>query len=766
VTETYEPLGAGRCDATLPVNAVVEEHTFGQFVTLSVGHGQDAAAITMLEASTGTGLALLGRLGVIGGEEEKEQPSKAPVRSKGAKGSGKVMDGHAAVFLPWKQRWELLGYSRGRLVHSLSLAPQEDTTIELFTWDRRKRSLEQESDTETDQTFERTDVVKDTTDVINELTNTNEFQVQADARVKVTYPVVQAEVGGQISNKDAMTQVAKRTAHHLDESTSKAATRVKTRRTTKITESMEAGREERITRKVRNPNMCHALNLDYFEVVANYRVVTEFAEEDAAVCVLIEMPTQIREINLGDPRTARLHEQALRAALLERGLAGGFDAARFLYSREQARRLVCEKVRCAPPVPEPPAGGETAQQQPRQPEVPADVRTALEATRLAASELAAMSNRPLMDAWDNGFEPPAPENVTRFRGWLYWSMVRRMFPRLADVLTDPAPPDVAAMQRIADAVPAASAAVNLGNLDQQIRDRDEVLWVVIHQYAPLNPIEALWWWNTFTAHGALNLNDHGLPRALERFVAAFTRWQRTPVQPPGEEPRREAQQQAQADVDNDRLEYSFPLREVADATERLDALLGHLSLHQSYYRYAILQAMPLGDQMQLLAGGSAPLELCEPRIIGMVQGALGAPDRIAVPLNLGLLDAREEEAGTEGMRRLRKLVEEVVDDLAATPASERTLNMPTSGLMLESRLGQCDACEDYIEQSRQIELDQRRENVRASRAATALQEAEARRYDARLAATPPELDDPSAGADGLRLRIDPVRAVVEPPPRP
>ena len=37
-----------------------------------------------------------------------------------------------SLFLPWEQVWTLLGYTRGRLIQSIGLAPQEETTIEVF----------------------------------------------------------------------------------------------------------------------------------------------------------------------------------------------------------------------------------------------------------------------------------------------------------------------------------------------------------------------------------------------------------------------------------------------------------------------------------------------------------------------------------------------------------------------------------------------------------------------------------------------------------
>ncbi len=676
-----------------------------------------------------------------------------------------------ALFLPWKQRWELLGYSRGLLLHSLSLAPQEETTIELFTWDRRKRSLEQESEAETEETFERADITKDSADVVQELTNSNEFQIQADARVRITYPVVNAEIGGQLSNMQKVARISKQTSQHLAESTTKAATRVKTRRKTRITESAEFGREERVTRKVRNPNMCHALNLDYFEIVANYTITVQFAEEDAALCVLVDMPGDIVRIPLDAPLTCRIHEQALRAALLDRNLAAGFDAARFLAARDEAKKLLCDKVRCpVEPAPSAPVPGTVSTAPPAPPVVPAEVSAGYAELRRIVGRLRDARPGSLMFALKNGPPSSAPRpSLNEFRSWLYWSLFTRLLPSLSDALESAlAAPLQDGAAPIARSLPAAGALHHPRNLNEDPPHREDFDVIVRVALRDTPWTAGNWWWGRLREAGALFPHDLGLPAALEDFAKAWLSWQAErqagSLEPAGEPPVTQQQlQQQRMDMDNDRLEYAFPLKETAEAQERLNALTGHLDRHHSYYRYAILQAMPLGDQMQMLASENAPLELCEPRVIGMIPGSPGAPDRLAVPLNLSLLEAGELR---QEWRELKRFADDILDDLSATEVGERRIDLPTPGIALETRLGSCDACEPFIARSREIDLAQRREQVRAAEAATDLQQLEARRYAARLDGTEPRLDDPRTSDEGVRLRLDPVRVVVEQPPRP
>jgi hypothetical protein len=74
------------------------------------------------------------------------------------------------------------------------------------------------------------------------------------------------------------------------------------------------------------------------------------------------------------------------------------------------------------------------------------------------------------------------------------------------------------------------------------------------------------------------------------------------------------------------------------------------------------------------------------------------------------------------------------------------VTVPTQGTILEAAIGQCDACEDFIQESRVIDL-------RVQRAKAGTDEAEARRRQMRLDATPPNLDDPASSASGSKVTV-------------
>ena len=88
--------------------------------------------------------------------------------------------------------------------------------------------------------------------------------------------------------------------------------------------------------------MCHALNLDYFEILVNYNLATECLRREAQLVALINIPKRYE----WSRTTVRKFEPTLKAALLDRTFNPGFDASRLLAARDEAFKVVCERSRC------------------------------------------------------------------------------------------------------------------------------------------------------------------------------------------------------------------------------------------------------------------------------------------------------------------------------------------------------------------------------------------------------------------------------------
>jgi hypothetical protein len=249
-----------------------------------------------------------------------------------------------AVFVPWKQTWTLKGFSRGNLLHSIALAPLEQVTMQVFSWERRSRSLEQSSETEVDQQTEMTQTTRDTEDVFREMLSKRDFAWQLSASLDASYTngVASIRVGGDgsVSDTTSIQQTARNSSQHMQESTVKATSRVRSRRVTRITQTIESGREQRVTRVIHNPNHCHTLTLDFFETLAHYEIELKFIKQSLRLVVLIPNPINCSDFS---SEIVRRNETTLRNALIEPSLVDGFEACRMVAAYGEAKTLLANQ---------------------------------------------------------------------------------------------------------------------------------------------------------------------------------------------------------------------------------------------------------------------------------------------------------------------------------------------------------------------------------------------------------------------------------------
>ncbi|MEO7863532.1 MAG: hypothetical protein ABIU05_24465, partial [Nitrospirales bacterium] len=93
-----------------------------------------------------------------------------------------------------------------------------------------------------------------------------------------------------------------------------------------------------------------------------------------------------------------------------------------------------------------------------------------------------------------------------------------------------------------------------------------------------------------------------------------------------------------------------------------------------------------------------------------------------------------------------QLLNDIKDRINLEPEVD-TLLVPSPGMTIDSRLGQCSACEDYIEQTRKIDLETREAQLRQAKA-------EAERFERRLSIVPPHLDNPKHDLPSIRVHLD------------
>src|SRR5207244_1077016 len=173
---------------------------------------------------------------------------------------------------------------------------------------------------------------------------------------------------------------------------------------------------------------------------------------------------------------------------------------------------------------------------------------------------------------------------------------------------------------------------------------------------------------------------------------------------------------------------------LSSAYEREEALRSHLNGHVDHYSFALFQSLSPAEQnayIEAASGGALEVGMFEPRVI-----AISGP-KLAVPLS-------PPPAGPlhDLLDQLRESFRTAFANTADTPD---TFIFPTPGLTITSRLGKCSACEEFIEESRKIEL--RRLAAEADSA-----EQEAARRAARIKAG--DLADPDVESAPVHVTLD------------
>lgn len=635
-----------------------------------------------------------------------------------------------ALYLPYAQTWRLQGHTRGRLVNAFALGPGEEQTVEVFTWDRRRSALDSTLSTEQEASTEASGTRRDTQDVARDVSRQSGFELGADGKVGLQAGVVDVDIKSTQSAKDNVSTAEKRTRASIVEATSRATQRVRASRTLHVSESREVGREERVTRKLRNPNVARTLTVAFFEILANYRVTTALRRDEARLVALVPSARLVPFVQFNS-RIVRQYESTLRLALLDRALAGGFEAARLVDARDKACDVLCRSCGTARTV----AGGSAAWNE--------LASAAADAARAARSVLGASVRFPLSVMSAELNEAKGIDDVKRH-------LMRRALARHAPWLV----PAVVGLALDAGG-PSAEQAQGLRNLLNglpqgalgklaydpevsggvwgEIRDAilmllpkgDPISFGISYGIACARADKVKANCDQLAAY-----EDDGLVRALADFVTHHDRWlQEQQVAREQDEKLAEldriAREERQA-----RILDAFGLRETVEAEERLEALLAHLNDRRNidHYKFAVWneRAGSMDDTLMSLAASG----LVEPTPLGIVG------DHLAV--------AVRAEAGSP----LHDIAQASLAGIAdAVCSDERGHILPTAALHCEAIVSQC--CTTEPEALARERLALWREALDAEGLAL-----ENRRLAARLAAEPPQLDREWPRADKLEVNVE------------
>lgn len=655
-----------------------------------------------------------------------------------------------ALYLPYRQTWTLLGYSRGALLNTLSLAPQEEMTIEVFSWDRRKRESETGSLDDSEASTEATFNWKDTREVVDETRKDNSWKVDVGGQIGIPDTPINLTANSNLT--DTLGRTARTTTNQIADATVKSATKIKATRQTKVVESAEFGTENKAIRRLRNPNLGRTLSLDAFEVLANYRVETRPHLEGARIGAVVQLYDYLgRIVSPTEPQSRQYllaFEHVLKPAV-PRNLHAGFAAARLLLANERLCALTCAaRCPCEPVVlnaARTAAGGQSTagatQPGARVLAAAAVIRSVVRTLEAASpatlnalliqdeANLGNAGGRPSADALEAARVEMRRYIFRRFAyergpGLRFWGAARSFAAQpnpgiedcrrlIADRRAQPLDLLGGVVALLASPVQIGALAVDLITAGQGRVAAD----LLVHGGADEAGIEP-----------ALNELD----AALAAFDTAAARQPATGGggSPPG--PSSGASGSTTAGPGTGSQSPTAPprydLKHLAEAEVDLEVLRSYLSTNATLYRTLIWRSINAADLGRLMAIYGRLPELLTGRILGF----LGSK---------AVMELDERRSG-EAQRWLEEHVRENGDLIEQEAKSQVAL--PTPGVSLETRLGRCDGLEDHLVGLRAAELQR-------ANATAAQEEIEIERLKRRLGQD--LLENPRGGDPLLRVEM-------------
>ncbi|MFB3788901.1 MAG: hypothetical protein ACE15F_21280 [bacterium] len=243
-----------------------------------------------------------------------------------------IAHGH---ILHFKQQWCADGYSFGDLLYSLPLAPCQKKQIAVIDWDRRESAARLESLEEQEQLSAFLSRDRDISEIANasvrESLSGGSEASSSSFGGGLGIGAIIGPVGGLLgigggtsgASSSAWQNSARNSAassmQQLRDHTVQGASAVRSQRSTVI-QTVRQGETMRVqTEVVANHNHCHAITIEYFEVLRHFLVRHQLA--DVQECLLVPLL-----MSRFDSAKALRWRDPLSLYLRDRRLARGFDA--------------------------------------------------------------------------------------------------------------------------------------------------------------------------------------------------------------------------------------------------------------------------------------------------------------------------------------------------------------------------------------------------------------------------------------------------------
>jgi len=267
VTPVASSLGDGCCETMVPATLPIQEHRFFK-------------VIVRREANEGD-LGLVENLGNI---REVSVTDALITHSPKLK---------FAEVLEFQQQWLSLGHSLGEIKYSLALAPGEATQIAVIDWSRQdsiSRTDSVLSGEYMDHSIKRDRSIEETIDsALKESQGGSSFMAgtSGQATIPLTYVTMSFNhaIGYGVSNSWGNRDLEANSLQDLHDKIRQQSGYTRSLNSTVVVQASQAEQNVLQTRKVANHNHCHALTIQYYEVLRHYKIRTLFTGRRKALLV-------------------------------------------------------------------------------------------------------------------------------------------------------------------------------------------------------------------------------------------------------------------------------------------------------------------------------------------------------------------------------------------------------------------------------------------------------------------------------------------------
>lgn len=247
-----------------------------------------------------------------------------------------IAHGH---ILHFKQKWKADGYSLGDLLYSLPLAPCQEKQIAIIDWDREERGTRTEAQVVSEELEAGISRDRDISEIARSSFNEN-MNASSTNKTSSTSGGIGGGIGGFLSgitfglfggvsssgassrstaHQDSSRNLAASSLNRLRDNVTQSASSLRGQRSTVI---QTVGQREDVsvqTEVVKNNNHCHAMTVEYFEVLKHYALEQELV--DVQECLFVPLP-----MSHFDHKKVLRWSNTLRRTIYGRKLRRGFDA--------------------------------------------------------------------------------------------------------------------------------------------------------------------------------------------------------------------------------------------------------------------------------------------------------------------------------------------------------------------------------------------------------------------------------------------------------